>query len=557
MFHKYPYTDFHDANLDYFLNKFKDITNEIDGIETSIEELQTVFNNIDDIHATKHYMTQRYWLHITNQAEFDAYLDLFNAGYTSLNAYIDAAGTYILSDRTSGYPVFNGVQMHLYATVSGVTIDLNGATFYNSHFVVLGQNVRVRIDDTNDTERDEYFEGGQVFFTRCDFYCSTRFWYSNVAFANCNFYEVDAHSGVCIDSLGSNVLLKENCIFDIGTNGESAFYPDYSLFGLGHNGMIVTTQRISIRNVQGNHNNFVFTKRQDGNGMAYLYSSCVNLDTGASYTDQNKGSFSNFANMNNFICHVRNATYWRNLSPNADQGYSQYFTIFENAQYNPPYYDNPYSIISMYDKIGIVGDSFANGYTVSDGGTAVNHPDKSWLAQMARKNGIDYGIYAWSGLRTDTWLTSEYGWTALNADQTKCDLYVLALGINDASNLANLGEPADIETYANTFYGNYSRIIANIIEVAPNAKMVMLSCGRAGTNYNTINAAIRTIAEYYQIPYIQQQNDYYIGSRTYTQTMISNHPTMPGYACIARAMERLLGECYIENIAYFNTYLRS
>lgn len=554
MFNKFPYTDFHELNLDWFLNSFKEIQSDIDGIESSIEELQTLYENIDDIHASKHYMTTRYWLHIHNQAEFDAYLDLFNAGFTSLNCYLDTAGYYIFSDRESGFPVFNGVQMHIYATVSNVTVDTNGATFYNCHFVLDGQNVRVNVTDSNDTDRAEYWEGGQAFFVNCDFRCSTRFWFSSAVFDKCNFYGVSAHSGTCIDSIGSNVFLKNGTVFDIG---DSADYPDYSIFGLGYNGIIVTFQRVSIRNVSGAHNNFIFTKRQDGTGQAFLYSSCVNLDTGASYTDNNKGNFSNFANMNYFVGYFPFNTYWRNTSPNPDQGYSQYITEFQNPDNNPIYYDNPYGLISMFNKIGIVGDSFANGYTVTDGGTAVNHPNQSWLAQLARKYGINYGIYAWSGLRTDTWLTSQYGWSALNSDPVKCDLYVLALGINDAGQIANLGTPDDIPLYSNTFYGNYSRIIANIQQVAPDAKMVMISCGRTGTNYNTINTAIRTIAEYYGLPYIQQQDDYYIGSRIYSATMKSNHPTMPGYACIARAMDRLLGKCYIDHIDYFNTYLRS
>lgn len=75
------------------------------------------------------------------------------------------------------------------------------------------------------------------------------------------------------------------------------------------------------------------------------------------------------------------------------------------------------------------------------------------------------------------------------------DLYIIVLGINDYQKLgdAYLGVENDVNTQANTFYGNYGKIITAIRAKAPQAKIVLstMSYDGQGTAHN-YNEAIKT-----------------------------------------------------------------
>jgi len=289
MFNKYPYTDFHEMNLDWFLSKYKDIFNDI-------EMLKTIYDKIDNMHASKHYYTIREWLHITNVIEWQAYLDLFNAGFTSLNCYIDTPGTYKLEDGGAGFPVFNTVQMHIYTTVPGVVIDMNGATFYNSHLVINGRNGNVTLVDNNTVDREEYVEGGQAFFTNIDWYCTSRTWYCDVVYDNCKWYDVSPWGQNCIDILGSHATLKNECGFMFD---HSDSYSDYNIFGVGHGGSMEVSDRLIITDPTDGNTHYFIKKRQDGrSGRLAFYSSAYNPVTGTSYgPGANKGHFTGFTDL--------------------------------------------------------------------------------------------------------------------------------------------------------------------------------------------------------------------------------------------------------------------
>ena len=64
------------------------------------------------------------------------------------------------------------------------------------------------------------------------------------------------------------------------------------------------------------------------------------------------------------------------------------------------------------------------------------------------------------GLSTRTWLTHGKGLKLLNSSEPQ-QLYICALGINDFYHLGEsyLRTIADIETKADTFYGNYVNLI--------------------------------------------------------------------------------------------------
>lgn len=212
--------------------------------------------------------------------------------------------------------------------------------------------------------------------------------------------------------------------------------------------------------------------------------------------------------------------------------------------------------LSLFEKFGVVGDSFASGELYFNS----SYHDKyniSWGQIMARKHGTICTNYSSGGLHTRSWLTANKGLPLLLSSDPE-DIYYLALGINDVYSLGidYLGSITDItshesyDDYGDTFYGNYGRIIEQILEHAPHAKIVMFTCASTTGNYPAFNNAIIEIAEHYNIPYIVQADDPFFHSTIYTN-MSGSHPTAIGYSGMAVAFERLLNKCIVNNQNYF------
>ena len=103
-----------------------------------------------------------------------------------------------------------------------------------------------------------------------------------------------------------------------------------------------------------------------------------------------------------------------------------------------------------------------------------------------------------------------------------------------------------------TFYGNYGRIIGNILAHAPKAKIVCLSVAREGQR--SMDEHIKAVAEKYGVPFIDLTEEPYFTSEIYYGSMAGGHPLAYGYAGMGRAIERLLQKCVIVNSAYFADY---
>ena len=216
------------------------------------------------------------------------------------------------------------------------------------------------------------------------------------------------------------------------------------------------------------------------------------------------------------------------------------------------------SSIAIFEKIAVVGDSYASG-EIYVGGVQYDKYSLSWIQIMARRNGITAQNYSKGGMTTTEWLTSNYGLNKMLSNDPD-NLYILALGLNDR-NYTTLGSISDINDSdptlnPNTFYGNYGKIIEAIKTHAPNCKLIMSTMAKNNdTNYINFNNAIVEIANHYNIPIIYQYNDYYFQSTNYLNGMVNYHPTSVGYGEMAKALERLINECISNNRSYFNDYL--
>ena len=227
------------------------------------------------------------------------------------------------------------------------------------------------------------------------------------------------------------------------------------------------------------------------------------------------------------------------------------------------YAETDYAEIGMFPKIGVIGDSFASG-TLYDSLTAEYSTTNyaiSWPQIIARQEGVDVINFTEGGIYTRTWLgDTDHGLPALLSAEPQ-NLYVIALGINDAKaitdNVMSLGSIADVDVSdytqnPDTFYGNYGRIIGNILNHAPKAKVICLSVAREGQRH--MDAYIKEIASVYKIPFIDLTEDMYFTSELFYGSIVNDHPLAYGYSGMAKAISNLMRRCIVDNLYYFSDY---
>lgn len=224
--------------------------------------------------------------------------------------------------------------------------------------------------------------------------------------------------------------------------------------------------------------------------------------------------------------------------------------------------------LSMFGKFGVIGDSYASGVLEDS-----KHKNKdifatmtpemtenlSWPSMLARRWGTSMLHLAKGGLSTRTWLTDDQGLKKLNGSDPQ-DIYYLCLGINDYYGLgaSYLGSEGDMDSGADTFYGNYAKIIKSIQTKAPLAKIIMFgvtsNINDATDIRNKFAYAQQRIAEHFGIPYISQNDDKLFNSTYFSQNMGSGHPSSYLYGALANAYERLIQKAVYRNKAYFYDY---
>ena len=221
-----------------------------------------------------------------------------------------------------------------------------------------------------------------------------------------------------------------------------------------------------------------------------------------------------------------------------------------------------YTDISLFETLGIIGDSFACG-RVYPSGKGIDKHNISWGQILARKHGIKAVTFACGGLTTETWLSHERGLDLLLSEDAK-QLYIIALGINDTSRYDKdhtyLGSVSDISTeYYNinppTFYGNMGRIISNVLNHAPNGKIVLSTIPRTDKDsFAIINDAIIEIANTFKLPYVVSLEDPFFSSAFFLDNKVMGHPTAPLHSGMANAYTRLLNNCMFKHCQYFMEY---
>lgn len=224
--------------------------------------------------------------------------------------------------------------------------------------------------------------------------------------------------------------------------------------------------------------------------------------------------------------------------------------------------------LAMFGRFGVIGDSYASGvlenYDNKNGDrfatlTPEMAENLSWATMLARKWGTSMLHLAKGGLSTRTWLTDDQGLKKLNESDPQ-DIYYLCLGINDYYGLGDgyLGIESDMESGADSFYGNYAKIIKAIKTKAPLAKIIMFGIaiipGESHDRQQRFSDAQQKIAKHFNIPFISENDDELFSSEYYIKNMGSGHPSSYLYGAMAEAFERLIQRVIYRNRDYFYSY---
>lgn len=208
--------------------------------------------------------------------------------------------------------------------------------------------------------------------------------------------------------------------------------------------------------------------------------------------------------------------------------------------------------VNIFNSIGAIGDSYTAGSVQHSDGRWSDVTNQSYIAVLGKRSGVNYSNFGVGGTSTRTYLTN--GLQKVLTDTPK-DFYMLAFGINDmAIGTEYIGSIDDIkEDYtqnADSFYGNYGKIISQVLLHAPKTKLLLVKIQIPGTNVGLFNTAIENIANHFGIPFINPFDDVFFTSQQYTNRP-GGHPTILGYVGMGLAYERLINKCILNNLNYF------
>lgn len=211
--------------------------------------------------------------------------------------------------------------------------------------------------------------------------------------------------------------------------------------------------------------------------------------------------------------------------------------------------------LSMFQSIGIVGDSFASG-SIWINGSGADHFALSWGQIIGRMCGCSVVNYSKGGLSTKTWLEdATYGLGKLNSENPN-QLYIIALGINDTNTPITIGTIADITSdNTDSFYSYYGRIIRAIKAHAPNAIVMLSTLARWSNRYDPYSDAVKAIGEYYSFPVFDLSENDFFQSDFFADNQASGHPTAVTYSAMAKEYKNLIEAALEENAADYAGYI--
>ena len=217
-----------------------------------------------------------------------------------------------------------------------------------------------------------------------------------------------------------------------------------------------------------------------------------------------------------------NASYgWMNCYELVSYAQTQYLFRTLNNEYLPEKLkkiinkENPLANLlenggytNIFNKISCIGDSLTEGvFEYSENGE-VKYAGKpqgfepySYPSQLARMTGATVGNYGVGGATAKSWIETTECVNCFK-QENKAQAYIIALGTNDTNYDGDVNTDIDVSNYnnnADTFVGNYAKIIQKCLELQPKAKVFVVTIPKTrADNHNawtTGNSQIKAIAK--------------------------------------------------------------
>ena len=224
-------------------------------------------------------------------------------------------------------------------------------------------------------------------------------------------------------------------------------------------------------------------------------------------------------------------------------------------------------LCNIFHKWGFIGDSLSSGeheYNSPSIG-AVDLYEYSFGKRIAKICGAEAINFSVGGASTRR-ILSEFGTQLYDTPSNLCQTYFIYLGVNDSSSVSNqvdLGTSNDIDLVdynnnADTFYGNYAKIIQKLLEVQPKTKIFVRTLNKF--NWSTVgdwenyNTAIRYMASIFDAVYLVDYfNDGPINDVAFRDKYVlgTGHLNAMGYQYEAYVLTTLMDKIINDNYADF------
>lgn len=156
---KYPYTDFHELNLDWFLAEFKKVHDHVDDLDATVKQftdfVTNYFNNLDvqdEINKKLDAMMEDGSLAVIIEGLFDDYKEEFDAAIDDVNSTVSQQGAKVneLESRMNTFTHLTEGSTTGDAELADIRVAANGSVFDTAGDAVRNQIARLNnMMDTN------------------------------------------------------------------------------------------------------------------------------------------------------------------------------------------------------------------------------------------------------------------------------------------------------------------------------------------------------------------------------------------------------------------------
>jgi lysophospholipase L1-like esterase len=151
------------------------------------------------------------------------------------------------------------------------------------------------------------------------------------------------------------------------------------------------------------------------------------------------------------------------------------------------------------------------------------------------------------------------GLSLMQQSDKKAQAYIIGLGANDINLGASyLGQQSDVHPTnpslnADTYYGNYGKIISAIKEIEPRAKIFVLTNPSYGNSSlrQQFNVAVRYMPTVFTNTYLIDLSESQFQSGFIDANKVSSHFTPAGYKFIATIIAREISKIIYNNASDF------